>query len=101
MYEMIDSNVLCVPIGDDANKSDGGIILPDKIRSKPIRAKIIAVGPGDHLEDGSRCPMTVEVGMVVILLAKGGDKLYIDGRELIAIPEKYITMVLSEPDEEN
>ena len=95
-YKMIDSNVLCLPVDDDAGTSSGGIVLPDQMRSKPIRAKVVAVGPGDHLEDGSRCPMTVEVGMTVILLRKSGDSVYLGGQEMIAVPEKFITMILEE-----
>lgn len=100
-YKMIDGNVLCRPIDEDAGTSHGGIILPSEMKGKPIKAKVIAVGPGDHLEDGSRCPMTVKVGMTVILLRKGGDSVYLGGEELIAIPEKYITIIISEPEEEN
>jgi chaperonin GroES len=99
-YEMIDSNILCTPIDEGTGTSLGGIILPDKMKDRPIKVKVIAVGPGDHLEDGSRCPMVVKVGMTLILLRKSGDNIQLDGKELIIIPEKYITLILSESDEE-
>jgi len=95
-FEMIDSNVMCLPLDDDLGTSSGGIVLPDQMKSKPVKAKVVSVGPGDHLENGSRCPMTIKVEDIVVFVKKSGDPIYINGKEYICIPEKYISFIIKE-----
>lgn len=63
------------PIGDRvivrreerAERSPGGIILPDNAKEKPARGKVIAVGPGKMNEAGTaRIAMSVKVGDTVL-----------------------------------
>ena len=42
------------------NKTAGGIVLPDSAKEKPQRGKVISVGEGKLLEDGSRSKMQVK-----------------------------------------
>jgi chaperonin GroES len=56
-------------------KTAGGILLPDTAKKKPQRGTILAVGPGKlNLEDGSRMPMQLKVGDVVLFTAWAGDE---------------------------
>ena len=84
--------------GRDA--SDGGIILPEGSKQRTYKGSVIAVGPGKPLPDGGRFPMTVRVGDVVAYPERTGDKLKIDGQEMLAIPEQYVICVLVEADVE-
>jgi len=99
-YRCIDDTVLVLPISSQGEKIGGGIVLPGNIKERPIIATVIAVGPGRPLENGERFPSDLKVGSVVVFPRKSGDKLYIDNEEYIAIPERYILMVLSEPDDD-
>jgi len=101
MYRMLDDCVLVDPITGGGDASQGGILMPEKMGKRPIKGVILAVGPGQKMDDGSRYPLDVKVGSIVVFPAKSGDELYLDGRVLICIPERYILMVISEPDEEN
>ena len=74
--------------GRDA--SDGGIILPEGSKQRTYKGSVIAVGPGKPLPDGGRYPMTVRVGDVVAYPERTGDKLKIDGQEMLAIPEDEV-----------
>jgi len=47
-------------------KTAGGILLPDNARNKPQRGKILAVGPGRLLKDGTRRPLQVKEGDTVL-----------------------------------
>ena len=47
----------------------GGIVLPDSAKEKPLRGKIIAVGEGKLLDDGSRAGISVKKGQQVLLPA--------------------------------
>ncbi len=75
----------------------GGIVLPDSAKEKPQQGEVIAVGPGRILDDGSRAPMDVKVGDVVIYAKYAGsevkaldeDMLILDvDRDILAICEK-------------
>ena len=71
------------PIGDriivrreaSDEKSSGGIILPEAAKKKPQRGTILAVGPGKlNLQDGTRMPMQLKVGDVVLFTSWAGDE---------------------------
>ncbi|MCU0705600.1 MAG: co-chaperone GroES [Fimbriiglobus sp.] len=71
------------PIGDriivrreaSEEKTAGGILLPDTAKKKPQRGTVLAVGPGKlNLEDGSRMPMQLKAGDVVLFTAWAGDE---------------------------
>ncbi|MBN1456924.1 MAG: co-chaperone GroES, partial [Sedimentisphaerales bacterium] len=38
----------------------GGIVLPDSAKEKPLMGKIIAIGNGKLLDDGSRAKLSVK-----------------------------------------
>ena len=58
------------PLGDrvvvereeSESKTAGGIVLPDSAKDKPSRGKVIAIGDGRLLDDGSRSKLQVKVG---------------------------------------
>ena len=47
-------------------KTAGGILLPDSAKNKPQKGKVLSVGPGKMLKDGSRRPLQVKEGDVVL-----------------------------------
>ena len=55
-------------------KSSGGILLPDAAQNKPQRGKVIAVGAGRMLKDGSRRALQVKEGDTVLFTAWAGDE---------------------------
>ena len=60
-------------------KTAGGIVLPDTAKEKQIRGKIVAVGPGRRLEDGSRAGVDLKVGDEVVFQKYAGTEIRIDG----------------------
>ena len=44
---------------DSEETTAGGIVLPDSAKDKPTRGKIIAIGDGKLLEDGTRAEFQV------------------------------------------
>lgn len=96
IFEPIEDCVVVEQIESKNDTSDGGIILPDKVNQRPIIAKVLAVGLGVKMDDGSRYPMMLKVGDTVAFPRKSGDRLLLDGRELIIIPEKYILLRIKE-----
>jgi chaperonin GroES len=55
-----------------ADRSKGGIILPDA-QSRPMAdGEVLAVGPGRVLPDGAVAPVRVDVGAVVMFVQYSG-----------------------------
>ena len=75
-------------------KSSGGIYLPDTAKKKPQEGKVIAVGTGKLLDDGTIKPLTVQVGDTVIYSKYGGTEVTIEGEELVLLDEDQIFAVL-------
>lgn len=90
------------PIGDRVlveresaeEKTPGGIVLPDTAKDKPKRGKVISVGEGRLLRDGTRAPFQVKVGDRVIFSAYAGEEFKIDDRELLLMREEDILAII-------
>jgi len=98
-YRCLEDTVLVLPIDSQGEKTDGGIIVPGKMKERPIVGTVVAVGEGLKMDDGNRYPMSLSVGDTVIFPAKSGDVLYLDGQTFIAIPERYILLFTSKDDD--
>ena len=75
-------------------KSDGGIIIPDTVKEKPMKGKIIAAGPGAIQENGERTPMEIKKGDMVLFGKYAGTEVKIDGKELLIMRESDILAIL-------
>jgi chaperonin GroES len=87
-----------VPLGDRVvikpspkeEVSRGGIVLPDTVKEKPVEGEIIAVGAGKLTDDGTRLPMDVKVGDVVIYSKYAGTEFKDKDEELVIMRESDI-----------
>lgn len=76
------------PLGDrvfvepveETVEQKGGIYLPDTAREKPLKAKVIYVGPGRRDDSGKLIPMEVEPGQFVLTSKYGGTEIKIDDK---------------------
>jgi len=75
---------------EQEEKTSGGIYLPDAAQKKPTEGKVIAVGKGHTLDDGTVHPLTVKVGDVVVYSKYGGTEVKLDGKEYIILDEDQI-----------
>jgi chaperonin GroES len=80
--------------GEGEEKSAGGIFIPDTAKKKPQEGKVLAVGSGRLLDDGSIKPLAVKVGDSVIYAKYGGTEVTIDGQDLVLLDEDQIFAVL-------
>jgi chaperonin GroES len=72
----------------------GGIVLPDSAKDKPARGKIIAVGDGRLMKDGSRSPLQVKAGNRVLFSSYAGDTFKLGDRELLLMREEDILAII-------
>jgi len=73
-----------------------GIVLPDTAKEKPQEGKVLAVGPGRILDDGSREAIDVQEGQRVLYAKYAGTEFKIDGDELLIISQKDILAIVEE-----
>ena len=72
----------------------GGIVLPDTAKDKPTRGKIISVGDGRLLDNGTRSPLQVKVGDRVLFSSYAGDTFKLGDGELLLLREEDILAVI-------
>ncbi|MCC6557175.1 MAG: co-chaperone GroES [Polyangiaceae bacterium] len=77
-------------------KTKGGIIIPDTAKEKPIEGRVVAVGNGKVLKDGTVRPLEVKVGDVVLFGKYSGTEVKIDGEEHVLIREDDVLAVTQE-----
>lgn len=73
-------------------ESEGGIVIPDNAREKPLTAKVVAVGEK---------VTTLVKGDEVIYASFAGTVFAIDGQEVIVVDEEDIMLVLREVPSDN
>jgi len=80
---------------DRAEKSPGGILLPDAAREKPSRGEVLAVGPGAWNKDHTaRVPMSVKVGDIVVFSKwSGADHDYKEMGDIAILGESDVLAV--------
>lgn len=72
-----------------------GIILPGTVeKEKPEQGKIIAVGTGRLLKDGTRAKMEVKVGDRVLFSRYSPTEVKIDGKEYLVVKEEDLLAIL-------
>ena len=78
-------------------KTAGGIVLPDSARDKPQKGKVLAVGPGKLVKDGTRKPLQVKVGDTVLFTNWAGDEFKESrGDNVLLMREEDVLAVIDE-----
>jgi chaperonin GroES len=78
----------------EEEKTKGGIIIPDTAKEKPIEGKVVAVGNGKVLEDGSVRKLEVKKGDRILFGKYSGTEVKIDGEEHLILREDDILGVV-------
>ncbi len=79
---------------EEENKTAGGIIIPDNNKEKPAEGKVVAVGSGRKLQDGTVQALEVKEGDRVIFGKYAGSEVKIAGNEYMIMKEEEILGVL-------
>ena len=72
----------------------GGIVLPDTAKEKPQRGKIVSVGDGKVLDDGTRQKVQVKKGQIVLFTSYAGTEIKIEGKEYLIMNESDIMAII-------
>ena len=77
------------------SKSKGGILLPDTAKEKPQEGKVVAVGRGKLLENGTVHAPEVKVGDKVLYGKYSGNEITTkEGEELLILREEDILAII-------
>ena len=72
----------------------GGIVLPDTAKEKPQRGKIVSVGEGKLLDDGTRRKMQLKKGDQVLFTSYAGTDVKVGDNEYLIMDESDIMAVI-------
>src|SRR3954468_7779857 len=78
----------------EEEKSKGGIIIPDSAKEKPIEGKVVAVGNGKVLENGTVRKLDVKAGDTILFGKYSGTEVKIDGEDRLILREDDILGVI-------
>jgi len=79
---------------EEERTSPGGIVIPDTAAEKPVQGKIVAVGKGKILENGSVRPLDLKVGDKILFGKYGGTEVKVDGEDLLVMREEDVMAVI-------
>jgi chaperonin GroES len=79
---------------EEEGKTKGGIIIPDTAKEKPIEGKVIAVGNGKLMENGTRVPLEVKAGDRILFGKYSGTEVKIEGEEHLIMREDDVLGVI-------
>lgn len=91
-----------VPLGDkivvkriDAEETTaGGIVLPSSAQERPQEGRVLSVGEGRLLQDGTRAEIQVSDGDRVLFASYAGTEVVVDDEDLLIMSEDDVLAVL-------
>lgn len=93
-FKPLSNRVFLEPL-EEEKTTKSGIVLPDTAeKEKPIKGRVLAVGPGKVKENGERIPMSVKVGDTVLFKKYGPDEIEIEGKKYLVGDEDDILAIL-------
>ena len=91
-----------IPLGDrilikreQAEKTKGGILLPDSAKEKPKIGVVLEVGPGKVDESGKKIPMNVKKGDRVLFSNYSGTEIKVNDEDELILSEDDVLGILN------
>ena len=80
----------------EAEKTHGGLYIPDSAKEKPQEGEVVSVGKGKRLEDGKIVPLDVQPGDRILFGKYSGSEIKLDGEELMIMREDEVLGILED-----
>lgn len=90
----LSDRVLIKPL-ESEEKTKGGIVLPDTAKEKPQEGKVVAVGKGKTLDDGTVKALEVKAGDKVLYGKYAGTEIKVEDEDHIIAREEDILAIIS------
>ena len=78
----------------EAEKTQGGLYIPDSAKEKPQEGEVVSVGKGKRLDDGKIVPLDVQPGDRILFGKYSGSEIKLDGEELMIMREDEVLGIL-------
>ena len=75
-------------------KTAFGIVLPDSAKEKPQTGKVVAVGTGRVLDNGTRLELDVKEGDEILFSKFAGTEVKYDGVEYLILRESDVLAIV-------
>ncbi|MEH0108284.1 co-chaperone GroES [Tersicoccus sp. MR15.9] len=72
-----------------------GLVIPDTAKEKPQEGKVVAVGPGRVTDNGTRVPVDVAEGDVVLYSKYGGTEVKAGGAEYLVLSARDVLAIVT------
>lgn len=81
---------------EEAEKTRGGIIIPDSAKERPLEGAVIAVGAGKRTEEGKQVALDIKAGDRVLFGKYAGTEIKVDGVEHIILREDDVLGIIEQ-----
>jgi chaperonin GroES len=81
-------------LDNDAEKTAGGLFIPDSAKEKPQEGEVVAVGQGKRGDDGKLMPLDVKAGDRILFGKYSGSDIKMDGNEYLIMREDEVLGVI-------
>lgn len=85
---------IVIELVESEEKSAFGIVLPDSAKEKPQEGRVLAVGTGRVLDNGSRVELDVKEGDKIIFSKYSGTEVKYQGNEYLILRESDILAII-------
>jgi len=79
---------------EEGEQRVGGIIIPDTATEKPQRGTVVAAGNGKVNDDGTRVPLDVKAGDVILFGKYTSTEVKLNGEEYLIMREDEVLAVI-------
>ena len=79
---------------EEGEQKIGGIIIPDSAKEKPQQGRVIAAGNGKVSDDGTRVPLDVKAGDLILFGKYTSSEVKLDGEEFLIMREDEVLAVI-------
>jgi chaperonin GroES len=79
---------------EEGEQKIGGIIIPDSAKEKPQQGKVIAAGNGKYKDDGTRIPLDVKAGDLILFGKYSGQEIKLEGEEYLIMREDEVLAII-------
>jgi chaperonin GroES len=79
---------------EEVTKTQGGIIIPDSAKERPLQGQVLAVGSGKRLEDGTMVTPDVKQGDRILFGKYAGTEIKVDGVEHLILSEDEVLGII-------
>lgn len=93
-FKPLHDRIAIKPIQQE-EKTQGGIIIPDTAKEKPMQGEVVAIGTGVRDNNGTVQLLEIKVGDKILYGKWAGTEVKVDGQDLIIMKESDVFGIIN------